>query len=254
MTEVAIDYLQKIDTENKGFFIMVEGGKIDWACHANDAVATIGDMIDFDDAVGKALAFYDRNPDDTLIVVTGDHETGGMTIGHATTAYTAYYDRLLGQTNSFTYFGANQWAEHKAANSKKVCRGKSYLNHDDLADDMEMRALMNDVFGLDYAALNDYQKEKLEDAYDKSMCGSNDNSDDKNAYLYGSYEPIIVTITHILNENASIGWTSYSHTGVPVPLFAQGDGAETFGGFYDNTDIAKKLAQVMSVGSLPQVK
>jgi alkaline phosphatase len=53
-------------------------------------------------------------------------------------------------------------------------------------------------------------KEKLEDAYDKTMYGSNDNSDDENTYLYGGYEPIIVTITHILNEKASIGWTSYS--------------------------------------------
>ena len=75
-----------------------------------------------------------------------------------------------------------------------------------------------------------------------------------NTYLYGGYDPFVVTITHILNEKASIGWTSYSHTGVPVPIFAQGDGADEFSGFYDNTDIAKKLATVMGVGSLPQVK
>ncbi|MDZ7598765.1 MAG: alkaline phosphatase [Desulfobacterales bacterium] len=99
---------------NEGFFIMVEGGKIDWACHANDAMAAIGDMLDFDNAVGVALEFYKKHPLETLIVVTGDHETGGMTIGHATTAYKAYYERLLGQTNSFQYFGANQWAEHKS--------------------------------------------------------------------------------------------------------------------------------------------
>jgi alkaline phosphatase len=73
--------------------------------------------------------------------------------------------------------------------------------------------------------------------------------------LYGSYEPIIVTITHILNENASIGWTSYSHTGVPVPVFAQGREAIRFAGFYDNTDIAKKLAKVMDIrGQLPVEK
>ena len=86
------------------------------------------------------------------------------------------------------------------------------------------------------------------------MCGSNDNSADENNYLYGGYEPIIVTITHILNENASIGWTSYSHTGVPVPVFAEGKGARAFYGFYDNTDIAKKLARVMEVGTLPAEK
>ena len=73
---------------------MVEGGKIDWACHANDAMATIGDMLDFDDAVGVALEFLQKHPRN-LVIVTGDHETGGMTVGHATTAYTAYYDRLI---------------------------------------------------------------------------------------------------------------------------------------------------------------
>ena len=110
MTEVAIACLTqkngKGNGKDKGFFLMVEGGKIDWACHANDAMATIGDMLDFDDAVGVALEFYKKHPQETLIVVTGDHETGGMTVGHATTGYTAYYDRLLDQTNSFQYFGA----------------------------------------------------------------------------------------------------------------------------------------------------
>jgi hypothetical protein len=75
----------------------------------------------------------------------------------------------------------------------------------------------------------------------------NDNSAAENKYLYGGYDPIIVTITHILNEQASIGWTSYSHTGVPVPVFAEGREAFRFAGFYDNTDIAKKLARAMDI-------
>jgi len=118
-----------------------------------------------------------------------------------------------------------------------------------------MIKLIKDYFGLDWNTLNDYQKEKLEDAYDKSMVGENDNSAAENTYLYGYYEPIIVTLTHILNERASIGWTSYSHTGVPVPVFAQGKNAELFSGFYDNTDIAKKMAEVMDIPqSLPVEK
>ena len=255
MTEVAIANLsgnKRFPRLNKGFFIMVEGGKIDWACHANDAKAAIVDVIDFDNAVGVAQDFCSDKGNDCLIVVTGDHETGGMTIGHATTAYSAHYDELLGQTNSFTYFGANQWAEHKAANEGS-CGG--HIGVDNLAGS-DMIQTMEEVFGLVYADLNDYQKEKLEDAYDKSLCGSNDNLDAENSLLYGYYEPIIVTITHILNENASIGWTSYSHTGVPVPVFAQGRGARLFSGFYDNTDIAKKLARAMGFGpsALPAVK
>jgi alkaline phosphatase len=257
MTEVAIKNLtasdKRHDRRHRGFFLMVEGGKVDWACHANDALATIGDMLDFDDAVGVALEFAKKHPDDTLIVVTGDHETGGMTIGHATTAYTAYYDRLLGQKNSFQYFGANQWAAHKAAYKDAVC--PNWQLPDNLATNAAMTELMSTAFGVNWDDLNDYQKAKLEDAYDKSLCGMNDNSAAENTLLYGTYEPIIVTITHILNERASIGWTSYSHTGVPVPVFAQGAEAERFNGFYDNTDIAKRLAKAMDIwGDLPVVK
>jgi alkaline phosphatase len=253
MTDVAIDVLSANGGLGTGFFLMVEGGKIDWACHANDAVATIGDMIDFDNAIGQALAFYNAHPRDTLIVVTGDHETGGMTIGHATTGYTAFYDRLLLQTKSYENFQAVDWNPHKAVTAPAVCG--SHLGTANLAADTTMLNLMQSAFGLDYASLNDYQKEKLEDAYDKSLCGSNDNSAAENTFLYGGYEPFIVTITHILNERASIGWTSYSHTGVPVPIFAQGMEAKNFYGFYDNTDIAKKLAKVMGITeTLPVVK
>lgn len=267
MTEVAIanlyaDPADRKDRKNErvpgrnhkgdGFFIMVEGGKIDWACHANDAKAVINDMLDFDDAVGVALEFAWKHPAETLIVVTGDHETGGLTIGHATTGYKAYYDRLLGQTSSFQFFEDNQWVDHKAKYAGSVCPAAA--NPNNLATNTEMIILMDKVFGLNWAELNPHQQEKLEDAYDKSLCGSNNNIEDENKLLYGGYNPIVVTITHILNEQASIGWTSYSHTGVPVPVFAEGKKAEHFTGFYDNTDIAKKLANVMGLPALPVAK
>ncbi len=246
MTDVAISTLSA-DT-NKGFFLMVEGGKIDWAGHANDAMANIGDMIDFDNAVEQALAFYTQHPNETLIIVTGDHETGGMTIGHATTGYTAYYEELAKQKHSYEYFD-KLWAQHKTANQVSNCAGSGSL-----AADTTLVAQIKDLFGLEYASLNTYQQEKLEDAYDKSMCGSNDNSSAENTFLYGSYNPISVTLTHVLNEKASIGWTSYSHTGVPTPVFAKGRVAQSFAGFYDNTDIAKRLAQVMGLPALPVQK
>jgi len=263
MTEVAILNLYQGETGKRrsgnagGFFLMVEGGKIDWSCHANDAMATIGDMLDFDAAVGKALAFYQKHPDETLIVVTGDHETGGMTIGHATTAYSVNYSRLLQQKNSFQYFNDNQWKSHKSS------YGANYnaSSPNNLQSNTAMVALIKTTFGMDYATLNDYQKKKLEDAYDVSMSkaatspGTNGNSAAENAYLFGSYEPITVTLTHILNEQAGIGWTTYSHTGVPVPVFAEGQQAKKFVGFYDNTEIAKKLARAFGYwGELPIYK
>jgi alkaline phosphatase len=56
-----------------------------------------------------------------------------------------------------------------------------------------------------------------------------------------------VKITQIINQLAGIGWTSYSHTGVPVATFAMGAGQELFGGYYDNTDIFQKLLVAMDI-------
>ena len=71
-TAKAIELLEGED----GFFIMVEGGKIDWACHANDAASTIHETIEFSNAIDVAIEFYKAHPEETLIVVTADHETG----------------------------------------------------------------------------------------------------------------------------------------------------------------------------------
>ena len=92
-----------LDNEN-GFFMMCEGGKIDWAGHANDAATSIHETIALSDAVQVAVDFAQEHPDETLIIVTADHETGGMTIGFATTAYDTHFDYLTSQKVSFTDF------------------------------------------------------------------------------------------------------------------------------------------------------
>lgn len=76
MTERAI---RALDATGKGFFLMVEGGQIDWECHANRLEGAIDQTLKFDDAVGKAMEFA-RRDGKTLVIVTADHETGGLTI------------------------------------------------------------------------------------------------------------------------------------------------------------------------------
>lgn len=79
ITRSAINFLSK--DISKGFFLMVEGGRIDWACHSNDAATTFHEIIDFDNAIKIAYEFYLQHPNETLIVVTADHETGGFVLG-----------------------------------------------------------------------------------------------------------------------------------------------------------------------------
>lgn len=73
----AIDFLEN----EKGFFIFAECGKIDWAGHSNDAKTNILEVLNLNDAVEVAKHFYDKYPEETLIIVTSDHETGGMALG-----------------------------------------------------------------------------------------------------------------------------------------------------------------------------
>ena len=75
-TKTALDIL---DNDPDGFFLMIEGSQIDWAGHANDTPWVVEEMLDFDKTIGIALEFAANN-EETLVVVTADHETGGLTI------------------------------------------------------------------------------------------------------------------------------------------------------------------------------
>lgn len=97
--------------------------------------------------------------------------------------------------------------------------------------------------------LKAYELERLEDAFVQSLSGVKVNTGTADYLMYGFYEPLTVEITHILNQKAGLGWTSYSHTGVPVSTSAIGVGSYTFNGYYDNTDIAKKIMVLMGMGS-----
>ncbi len=215
-----------------GFFMMVEGGKIDWAGHANDAVANMSDTLALDEAVEVALDFAKAHPDETLIIVTGDHETGGMTIGYAATGYNTAFDILRNQKCSYIQF--DSYVEEAKADGS--------FTFDD------MMAMVEEYFGLvapgetavnEALVMNDYEYAKLQKAYADDQSGNVDGYEE--SLLYGGYSPISVTLTHILNNKAGIGWTSYAHTGLPVPVYAYGEGAELFVGAYDNTEVAHKL-------------
>jgi alkaline phosphatase len=234
------DYTRKgielLSDNSRGFFFMIEGGKIDWACHANDAGAAIHDVIAFDNAVKAALDFARLHPNDTLIIVTGDHETGGMTIGFAGTEYNTFFDKVALQKKSFISFNADVLTPYKKNTPKERAK---------LAD---LLPAVKDAFGLDYNALTDFQKQQLEFAFQRSMGNEIERPVAEDQFLlYGGYEPLTVKITQIMNQTAGIGWTSYAHTGVPVSTFALGVHQELFSGYYDNTDIFRKMASAMNI-------
>ena len=237
------DYVAKgievLSQDEDGFFMMCEGGKIDWACHANDAGSSIHDTQALADAVQVAIDFAAEHPDETLILVTGDHETGGLTIGFAGTDYDTYLDLLENQKISYAKFDSDYVASYK----------ENKTPFEDVLSDIE------ELFGLkaqgaadDKLVLTEYEMEQLRAAYEKSVNGTAASQYEQEEYvLYGTYEPLSVTITHIINNKSGISFTSYSHTGLPVAVLAQGVNAEVFNGYYDNTQIYDKMAEMLGV-------
>lgn len=228
---------------DQGFFMMVEGGKIDWACHANDAGSTIHDTAAMSKAVDRAIEFYNAHPDETLIVVTGDHETGGLTIGFAGTDYDTYLTNLNNQKVSYAKFDEDYVAGYKANKTSFEDAMKDVKANFGLLMPGDADAAKNPNL-----VLTDYEVGKLKTAYQKTLTMTDDDTLSQAEYvLYGSYEPFSVTVTHILNNKSGINFASYAHTGLPVPVFAQGVGCDSFEGYYDNTDIYDKMAALLQV-------
>ncbi len=256
------DYVKKgievLDNE-EGFFMMVEGGKIDWACHANDAASTINDTIALDNAVEEAVKFYEENPDETLILVTGDHETGGLTIGYAGTDYDTFLTNFNNQKISYAKFDSDYvkgYKENKTdfntvmndvtelfglkapetEGASSTAQKDSADQHPESEDDGTL-------------IMTQYEYDQLKAAYDTTMTRTGEEEEfAQDEYIkYGSYEPLTVTITHILNNKSGINFGSYAHTGLPVEVFAQGAGQDEFVGYYDNTEIYNKMAELTGV-------
>lgn len=229
-----------LDNES-GFFMVCESGMIDWACHAHDAATAISETLVLEDAVGEAMEFAEEHPGETLIIVTADHETGGMALGYAATGYDIRFSILEGQKLSYSAF-------NKIFSDMKKSDPQLMMS--------DMLPVVKENFGLiapddpdaaleknEDRVLTAYEYERLSSALSESL-GNSKTGKDESMLLYCGYEPITVTLTHILNHKAGIGWTTYAHTGELVPVFAYGAHAQSFSGSYDNTDIFKKLVSI----------
>lgn len=254
------DYVEKgievLSQDKDGFFMMCEGGKIDWACHANDCAAAIHDVMALEDCVAEAVAFCKDHPDETLIVVTGDHETGGLTIGYAETNYDTFLANIARQKISYAKFDSDyvagyidagatyEQAMEDVAQLFGLERPASALSSGAAADAQAAEAEPGSLM------LTAYEDEQLREAYERTVAvGAGDQEDmTQEEYVhYGTYEPFTVTLTHLLNRKSGVDFSTYAHSGLTVPVFAMGAGAEVFDGFYDNTEVYAKLAALTGV-------
>ena len=223
ITEAAIETLTK--NNDKGFFLMVEGGKIDWASHANDATTTIKEVLDFNESVKRAYDFYLQHPEETLIIVTADHETGGIAIGN-------------GSSRLDTKKLANQLVSQGEL-SKRLATlraTKSEVSWE------EVKNLLSTNLGLFSAVeVKESDAEDLKELYEKSFVN---HKEETSKSLYATDSKLATEAIKILNKQGSVAWASGNHSAAYIPVFAIGAGAEVFTHKMENIDIPKKLAEL----------
>ena len=226
----------------QGFFIFVEGGKLDHAGHANDSATNLRETIELDDAVRVAKEFLDKRPDETLVLVTGDHETGGMAMGFGGSGYALHLRRLALQRCSWEKFG--HILDKARAGAKAEGRNFEFK---------DARKLLEKWFGFDFkkvgkdsgdsAAGGKFARKKKNGGHeDEIWLTAEDVKRLENSFKRNALQ---FTAIHIMSAKAGIGWTSTSHTALPVMCTSEGVGTDSFTGLLDNTDIAKRMMALM---------
>lgn len=231
LTQAGIDQLMRVSPDR--FFMMVEGGSIDHTGHGNDGGTSVREVIAFNEALQVAYDFYLHHPDETLIVVTADHETGGMSVGNQTTGYSVRLGNIAGQKISKDEFG-------------KICR--RILDQKRIFSWEDMEELMREKLGVGTSViLPEEDMAELHKMYDEVFRKRDAGHDQKT--LYSTFDGFTNTVFRMINAQAGIGWTTSHHTGLPVPVYAIGVDADRFSGMSDNTDLPKKI---LSIASLPR--
>jgi len=226
MTKAAIKQL-----ENKqGYFMLIEASQVDWAGHGRDIAAAMTEMDDLAKTLEYLEEYVTKNPD-TLVVLTADHSTGGLSIGRKTGASnkdirsTYLWQPQILRTMSIS---PKAFATEFSKTELTIQQVNELLNFNISNDDMN-ELVKSKKMGVD--SLNKYNSLSL--------------SQQKNKWRPNVNGPILITIKNIIDKKTNTGWGSISssgtHTAIDVPVFSFGAHSEKFKGFQDNTDIAKKI-------------
>lgn len=228
--------VEVIDNPN-GFFIMVEGGRIDWSAHANDAATTVRDIVALDDAVKVALEFMKKHPEETLVVATGDHETGGLTAGIAGVTSTCDISILTNQTISAREFDEKM---------RQIVLKNPKFNFEDA------KAMITARFGLkfegdpkkDLMVLSESEIAKVKADFEADLAKLLANiikKKDAVEYLTISKHRLSIRLLKIISKRAGVSWAHTHHSGQPVIISAEGCCAERFKGKMENSEVGKIL-------------
>ena len=212
-----------LDNRYEKFFMMVEGGMIDYACHGDDAATAFGETWDMDEAMRVAYEFYKAHPEETLIIVTADHETGGLALGNSD--YTLHLDLLQNQKCS-AWVLSDMFTQLFKNNKKPKWEAVKQIYTENLG------------FWTSVEISEDEEKE-LKALYKAACKGKSKDAEN----MYKNINALGNAGIALLNKKAHVGWTTRAHSAHAVPIFAIGAGAEKFSGWHDNTEIAPLILE-----------
>lgn len=210
--------------------MMVEGGNIDYAGHSNDGGTAIKEILNFDRTLRIAYDFYNEHPEETLIIVTADHDTGGLAIGSIFTGY-----NMQPQYIDYQKISKDRFNEE----CKDILKSRrEYTWYD-------MKELLKEKLGF-WAGVPVTEKQTaiLEEKFAKTF--EMRNSEDQKT-LYQNFDEFSTAVFNIFNEICGIGWVTYNHTGNYVPVYAIGVDAEKFEGLHDNTNIPMIIREITGI-------
>ena len=222
IVRAGINYL--MGKQKNGFFFQIEGGMIDYACHRNDIGNAVNEVLDLDKAVKVAYEFYQQHPDETIIVISADHETGGLVMGKG--PYELHTDLLRFQ--------------HKSIDELKWILREQYKKAPKKFTKDAVEKQLKQLMGLwDNIKLTDDQTARLTRRWndiEKAIAGNEKVNDRIN--------DLCETVKHVISEQALISWASGGHSNGYVPVYAIGPGTEVFQGRIDNIEIAPAMAKI----------
>lgn len=222
LTAACLSHLLRVSPER--FFMMVEAGNIDHAAHGNDGAAVVKEVLNFQQSIRVAYDFYLQHPEETLIIVTADHDTGGMTVGVEN-----------GRTPTFDDI------DYRHASKEKF--NDYCLSHKDFTWE-EMKQAMSNELGLwSHIEMTEKEEAVVKEAFEAMKA----NADGSQKTLYKEFNNFSAVVFDILNHKNGIGFTTFSHTGNPVPVFAIGEGCEEFSNVNNNIDIPAKIRDLVGL-------
>jgi len=208
MTEKAIDLLYK---DSNGFFLMVEGSRVDHASHNNDAASVVTELREFDDAVKVALDFYNKHPRETLLIVTTDHDNGGLSLIY-----------------NYDSEGNERYATVEDLN-RIFMVPFSFEKAKSVVDKEGVEKLFNEHYVGEIAISKEWQ--------DRLTAGK--------LVTPGLYDPFYANLAAGFTDVYMVSWSTNAHTATPVWVVSLGPGSTSLTGYIDNTDIGKVIFRVL---------